>query len=127
MFLNVQLGYVCLYYLRPRVPPRSAPELPLELIEVIARTCYKSEEAIGPGTAAQMVRGLLRRNHGAMIEHAHASVRFITDRGVTHEMVRHRIASYAQESTRYCNYSKVKFGKTVASHPPYAPAESNFL
>lgn len=48
--------------------------------------------------------------HESVIEHFSITVRFICDRGVTHEMVRHRLASFSQESTRYCNYSKGKFG-----------------
>jgi thymidylate synthase (FAD) len=51
--------------------------------------------------------------HESVIEHVNMSVRFICNRGVTHEMVRHRIAAYSQESTRYCNYSKGKFGSQV--------------
>jgi thymidylate synthase (FAD) len=47
---------------------------------------------------------LLRHGHGSVIEHGVASVRFITNRGVTHELVRHRIASFSQESTRYVRY-----------------------
>lgn len=77
-------------------------------IERSARLCYKS--AAGPGTADQLVYSLVKREHHAMLEHAHLRVRFVTDRGVTHELVRHRIASFAQESTRYCNYSKGRFG-----------------
>lgn len=91
-----------------------------ELIERIARVCYKSEEKIGPGTAAPLIRGLLTNKdgdiggeHKAMIEHVHATVLWTTNRGVSHELVRHRIASYAQESTRYCNYAKDKFGKEI--------------
>lgn len=77
---------------------------PLETIERASRTCYKSEDRITPGSAAIFVLQLLDREHFAMIEHAHASYRVICDRGVTHEIVRHRLFSYAQESTRYCNY-----------------------
>jgi len=78
-------------------------------IEASARLCYKSEDKIGPGSADAIVKSLIKNGHGAMIEHAHMTVRFVTDRGVTHELVRHRLCSFAQESTRYCNYSKGKF------------------
>ena len=61
------------------------------------------------GSAEQFVKMLIARGHDAMLEHACASILVVCDRGVTHEIVRHRIASYAQESTRYCNYSKDKF------------------
>jgi len=82
---------------------------PEKTIEQIGRTCYKSEDKITEDSAGKFCRMLIRRGHEAMIEHASASFRFITDRGISHEIVRHRIASYAQESTRYCNYSKDKF------------------
>lgn len=78
----------------------------LKKIERIARVCYKSEDLIGEGTAERMVRSLIKRGHEAMLEHFSFSVKFIVDRGVSHEIVRHRVASFAQESTRYCNYGK---------------------
>jgi len=79
----------------------------IEQIEEVARTCYKSEDLIGPGTAAKMVMRLRDSGHGAMLEFGDLTFLLITDRGVTHEIVRHRMASYAQESTRYCNYGKL--------------------
>lgn len=85
----------------------------LKKIEIAARTCYKSEDAITEDSAKSMVAHLSRNGHGAMLEHADISVRVVCDRGVTHEIVRHRVASYAQESTRYCNYSKGKFGNEI--------------
>ena len=78
----------------------------LKKIERVARTCYKSEDKITEGTAERMVRALIKSNHEAMLEHFSFSVKFIVDRGVSHEIVRHRVASFAQESTRYCNYGK---------------------
>lgn len=82
----------------------------LQLIEKAGRTCYKSEENITDESAKKFVAGLINRHHEAMLEHSFLSIRFICDRGVSHELVRHRLASFAQESTRYCNYSKDKFG-----------------
>lgn len=76
----------------------------LKKIERVARVCYKSEGMICKGSAEKMVRGLVKRGHEAMLEHFSFSVKFTVDRGVSHELVRHRIASFAQESTRYCNY-----------------------
>ena len=76
----------------------------LKKIERVARVCYKSEDKITTGSAEKMVRGLIKRGHEAMLEHFSFSVKFTVDRGVSHELVRHRIASFAQESTRYCNY-----------------------
>jgi len=76
----------------------------LKKIELAGRTCYKSEDAITTESATKFVKGLIKRKHMAMLEHHSFSFKWITDRGVTHELVRHRIASYAQESTRYVNY-----------------------
>ena len=85
----------------------------LKNIEKIGRTCYKSENLITETSAIDFVDMLLKRGHEAMIEHNIISVRFICDRGVSHELVRHRLASFAQESTRYCNYSKDKFANEL--------------
>jgi thymidylate synthase (FAD) len=76
----------------------------LERIERYGRTCYKSEDKITLGSARKFVAMLLERGHESVIEHEKVTVRVICDRGVSHEIVRHRIASYSQESTRYCNY-----------------------
>jgi thymidylate synthase (FAD) len=76
----------------------------LKIIEEAGRTCYKSEDKIDAGSSEKFARMLLRHGHGSVIEHGFASVRFITNRGVTHELVRHRIASFSQESTRYVRY-----------------------
>lgn len=90
----------------------------LKKIEKVARVCYKSEDKIGEGTAEKMVRALIKRNHTAMLEHFSFSVKFIVDRGVSHEIVRHRVASFAQESTRYCNYG-TKGGEITVIMPNY--------
>lgn len=77
----------------------------LQKIEKAGRTCYKSEANITPESASRFVANLVKNNHWAMIEHGGSiSIKFVTDRGVSHELVRHRIASFAQESTRYCTY-----------------------
>ena len=87
----------------------------LQHIEKIARVCYKSENLITEDgeSAKKMVKMLINRDHTAMIEHSMLSVKFIVDRGVSHEIVRHRISSFAQESTRYCNYAKDKFHNEI--------------
>ena len=90
----------------------------LKNIEYIARTCYKSEDMMTDLSAVKMVESLINRGHEAMLEHEKISVKFIVDRGVSHEIVRHRVASYAQESTRYCNYSKDKFGNELTFISP---------
>lgn len=82
-------------------------------IERIGRVCYKSEGKITEDSAEKFIKGLLTRQHESVIEHENVTVRFVCDRGVTHEIVRHRIASYSQESTRYCNYSGDKFDNQI--------------
>lgn len=85
----------------------------LEKIERAGRTCYKSEERITTESAKKFIAGLIKSGHHSVLEHHNLSVRIITDRGVTHEIVRHRLASYSQESTRYCNYAGDKFGNEI--------------
>lgn len=85
----------------------------LKSIELAARTCYKSEENITEESAKKLVKNLIESNHDAMLEFYDVTVKFTCDRGVSHELVRHRMASYAQESTRYCNYSKDKFNNQL--------------
>jgi len=91
----------------------------LKQIEKVGRTCYKSEDKITEDSAIKFVTGLITRGHEAMIEHNSISVRFICDRGVSHEIVRHRLASFGQESTRYCNYSNDKFSNQITVIEPY--------
>lgn len=89
----------------------------LKLIEKIGRTCYKSEDHISEdgSSAKPFVKMLINHGHEAMIEHGPSlSVCFTVDRGVTHEAVRHRLCSFAQESTRYVNYAAGKFGSEIA-------------
>jgi thymidylate synthase (FAD) len=95
----------------------------------VARVCYKSEDKItlDGESAKKLVGFLVKQGHEAMLEHSQLSVLFTCDRGVANELVRHRIASFAQESTRYCNYSKEKFGNEltfiflfrISSTPPF--------
>ena len=84
----------------------------LPRLERYGRTCYKSEEHITQGSAEKFIRMLLRRGHESVLEHEKVTVRVICDRGVSHEIVRHRIGSYSQESTRYCNYGREDLGLT---------------
>lgn len=99
----------------------------LKRIEVIGRKCYKSENAIDDTgeSAKRFVKMLINNQHEAMIEHSQLTVCFIVDRGVSHELVRHRIASYAQESTRYCNYSNDKFGNEITVIKPFMYDENS--
>ena len=95
-----------------------AGDVLLENIERAGRTCYKSEDKITEGSSKKFAKMVLDRGHHSVIEHGLAIVRFICDRGISHEIVRHRLASYSQESTRYCNYSKDKFGKEITVIDP---------
>ena len=92
---------------------------PEKEIERAGRICYKSEDKITDGSAAKFVEMILKRGHESVIEHASASFRIITDRGIGNEIVRHRLASYSQESSRYCRYSKNKFGSEITVIEPF--------
>ena len=95
-------------------------------IERAGRTCYKSEEKITSPSAARFVRDIVQvKHHESVIEHIAVTVKFVVDRGVSHELVRHRLASFAQESTRYCNYSKEKFGNEITVIAPFPDPDSN--
>jgi thymidylate synthase (FAD) len=86
----------------------------LRLIERAARTCYKSEGRITADSAGEFVRKIAQvKKHVSVIEHCSVTIRFVCDRGVSHEIVRHRLAAYSQESTRYCNYGKEQFGRAI--------------
>jgi len=90
----------------------------LQRIEQAGRVCYKSEDKITDGSAEKFVANILKRGHEAVLEHQSITVKFICDRGVSHEIVRHRLAAYCQESTRYCNYSKDGFGNEITVIEP---------
>lgn len=86
------------------ITPMNGEEI-LKTIEKVGRTCYKSEDKITEDSCYKFVKGIIKRGHEAVIEHYNITVKLICDRGVSHEIVRHRMASYAQESTRYVSYS----------------------
>lgn len=90
----------------------------LKRLEQCGRVCYKSEAKITDTSAPAFVAGIIKRGHEAVLEHCSFTVKFICDRGVSHEIVRHRLASYCQESTRYCNYSKEGFGSEITVIKP---------
>ena len=92
----------------------------VKAIEIAGRTCYKSEDNITPDSAERFVRMILKRGHESVIEHVYMTAKFVCDRGVTHELVRHRLCAFSQESTRYCNYGKGKFGNECTFiKPPF--------
>lgn len=88
-------------------------------IEAIGRVCYKSEGKITEDSYRKFLSGIIARGHESVIEHEKVTVRLICDRGVTHELVRHRLASYSQESTRYCNYTQDRFGGELTFIRPF--------
>lgn len=97
----------------------------LKHIEKCGRVCYKSEGKITDDSYISFVKKIMERGHEAVIEHASVTVKFICDRGVSHEIVRHRLASYCQESTRYCNYGKDDFGSEITVIEPCFLAKSS--
>lgn len=97
--------------IEPKVTLEWASPLPEHHIERATRTAYKSDPSDAPESRDQFLTRIIEQyHHESVVEHAVASLRIITDRGITHEIVRHRIASYTQESTRYVNYTKDKHG-----------------
>ena len=91
----------------------------LKKIELCGRVCYKSEDKITENSAREFVKQIIKAGHESVLEHFSFSVRFVTDRGISHEIVRHRIASFSQESTRYCNYSNDKFDNEITVVEPF--------
>ena len=85
----------------------------LQKLEACGRTAYKSEHRITPDSAPEFIGRLIRMGHESVLEHVSVSVRFLTDRSTSHQIVRHRLASYTQESQRYINYTNQKFGGHV--------------
>lgn len=110
-----------MFLVKPSFEIIASTPAPLGLLELCGRTCYKSEGKAAEGTAVPFVGSLIRRGHESVIEHASLTVKFIVDRGVTHELVRHRLAAYSQESTRYCNYGKA--GHVTFVIPPWLEIE----
>jgi len=98
--------------------PREIIDGMLERIERIGRVCYKSEDKMTSSSAEAFIKKIITSGHESVIEHENISIRFVCDRGVSHELVRHRLASYSQESTRYCNYSTAKNKDIQLIHPP---------
>jgi len=92
----------------------------LKNLEKYGRVCYKSEARITADSAKKFLRNAIKRGHLSLIEHEKVTVRVICDRGVTREIVRHRLASYSQESTRYCDYT----GEMVVIRPLFFEVRS---
>lgn len=106
----------------PSVEIVAITENPDEVIERAARTCYQS--SVKEESRDAFLRSVINRGHESVLEHASVTFKIVTDRGTSHQFVRHRIASYSQESTRYCNYSDDKFGDEISVIIPYAIREN---
>lgn len=91
----------------------------LKKIEKAGRVCYKSEDLMTGESAGNFIKRIIAQGHESVLEHEKITVKIVCDRGVTHEIIRHRIASYSQESTRYCNYSKDRFGNEITVIKPF--------
>lgn len=94
-------------------------EFVLSHLELAARTCYKSEDKSSPDSARKLLSRIVRLGHDSVLEHISVTVRIVCDRGVTHELVRHRLCSFSQESTRYANYAQDKFGSEITVIRPF--------
>lgn len=90
----------------------------MKKLEKIGRVCYKSEDKMSTTSSYNFISNIIKKGHESILEHYSFSVRFVVDRGISHEIVRHRLASYAQESTRYCNYSLDKFNAEITVIEP---------
>lgn len=95
----------------------------IPFLEECGRTCYKSEDLITPMSASKFVSGIVKSKHESVIEHASITVRIVGSRSMTHQLVRHRIASYSQESQRFVNYSKDKHGSEIVFIDPMFKVE----
>ena len=97
----------------------------IKRLEKAGRVCYKSEDKIANGSDVNFISNIIKRGHESVLEHEKITITITCDRGVSHEIVRHRIASYSQESTRYCNYTNEKFGNELCFIKPCFWAESD--
>jgi len=105
--------------MQPTAEIMSATPFLTKNIEAAIRTCYRSEDRIEVGSDVKIIETIKTNKHESCLEHGAITVRFICDRGITHELVRHRLAAYSQESTRYCNYGKGKFGNEITVIEPF--------
>lgn len=95
------------------------PKTMLKVVELAGRTCYKTEDKITEDSYLPFTDKIVNQfRHHSVLEHTSLSVKFVCNRGFSHEMVRHRLASYSQESTRYVNYSKDKSDNQITVIEP---------
>jgi len=102
-----------------------AKDFVIYYLEKTARVCYKSESKIKENSATPLLRSLFKNGHHSIFEHVSFSTRIICDRGISHELVRHRHCTFSQESTRYANYSKHKFNREITVIKPFFFSEGS--
>lgn len=90
----------------------------LKHLEMCGRNCYKSEGLIKENSAEKFIKAIINSGHESVLEHYSITVRLVTSRAVSHQLVRHRLSSFSQESQRYCNYSKDKFDNHITFIKP---------
>lgn len=88
-------------------------QLQLKHVEKCGRICYLSEPKDPEGSTDKFIRMLIKNGHESPLEHGGCTFKIVTDRAISQEVVRHRLASYSQESTRYCNYANGKFSREI--------------
>lgn len=97
------------------------------VLEVAGRTCYKSEDKITPESNEKFIKRIRDSGHHSVLEHCNITVKIVGDRSMSHQLVRHRIAAFSQESMRYCDYSRDKFQQLQVICPPKVGAVPNGL
>jgi len=98
-------------------PREEVEDFPRRL-ELAGRTCYKSEDKITPESNQRFIEKIRDSGHHSVLEHCSVTVKIVGDRSMSHQLVRHRIAAYSQESMRYCDYTRDKFGRLQVICPP---------
>ena len=88
---------------------KMSKDIVMKHLEVAGRVCYRSEGNITEESADRFIKSIISRGHESVIEHIQVSAIIICERSISHQIVRHRLASHSQESQRYCNYSKERF------------------
>ena len=91
----------------------------LQKLERCGRICYKSEDLMTKTSSEKFLRNIIRMGHESVLEHQSITVKVVTSRGISHQIVRHRVGTaYSQESQRYVNYSKGKYGGDITFIKP---------
>ncbi len=100
------------------------------IIETAGRTAYQSAEKVTPGSAGRFIAMIIKRGHESVLEHAWATLRISgVSRALTHQLVRHRLASFTQKSQRYVSEDEFPFvtPESVAASPEAAGLYAEFM